>query len=184
MYKNSRKILIVLISSWGLVAVVNIVSVLHWTNSFSETLTSPSTIPGASVCSVTEENKTGLVNYAFLLAGETVIVALTIYKGYQNYKNSSLLKSTLNHQMISTFYRDGVLFYLFIFPITFGNVLVLSLAPPELQVLETPLRVLHSIFCCRLVVHLREVAQGQDEDIKTVEELSFRRTVTDSESEV
>ncbi|KAF5370411.1 hypothetical protein D9757_013139 [Collybiopsis confluens] len=179
MYGNSRKILIVLVLSWSAISIVNIYAVLHWTSSFDEASTS-SVISQLAPCSLVGESKAGLVNYASLLGGETVVVALTVYKGYQNYQDGKILQSSGTHQLLSAFYRDGILFYLFIFPITLGNVLILSLAPATLQVLETPLRVLHSVLCCRLVLHLREVAQkpADDEADSRLLEMCFRTTGT------
>ncbi|KAJ4464962.1 hypothetical protein C8R41DRAFT_859015 [Lentinula lateritia] len=181
MYQNSRKVLAILVLSWVIIGVINVVYTLRWAKSFSNASSLLSETPqGLSPCFIVEENKTGLVTYISLLVAETVVVALTILQELKNYSKCKLF--TNDESITTTFYRDGILFYIFILPMTLGNVLVLSFAPPELQILETPLRVMHSILCCRLVVHVRQVAQAVHKVEDSLEDMSFRSNGSDNDT--
>ncbi|KAJ7215003.1 hypothetical protein GGX14DRAFT_696567 [Mycena pura] len=73
----------------------------------------------------------------------------------------------LSHQKITTFwrsmYRDGLWFYLAILPFTIATVICLYAAPNGLSnMFDTPVQVMHSILCCRLVTHARDVAAEED----------------------
>ncbi|KAF5383923.1 hypothetical protein D9757_007429 [Collybiopsis confluens] len=124
MYQNSRKVLVILIISWTPVAIVNMVVAFAWTSSLSE-ITMNGSVSG---CLPVEENKTGIVNYVFLLGGETIVVILTVWQAFQNFYKHKF-SSQATHMVIETFYRDGILFYIFILPITLGNIAVLVYAP-------------------------------------------------------
>ncbi|KAE9396192.1 hypothetical protein BT96DRAFT_977584 [Gymnopus androsaceus JB14] len=167
-YQRSRKVLIVLVVSWIVLSIVNIATATFWTKSPSEVDPS-SIISGIPLC--LQRNITshiGMINYVALLVFETIVAALTLWKVFtqQYFKFGFSWTSETTRNLVLTFYRDGLLFYMFILPITLGNALVLAFAPPELQVLEIPLRVMHSILCCRLVIHIREVAYMDREGCK------------------
>ncbi|KAE9404509.1 hypothetical protein BT96DRAFT_419698 [Gymnopus androsaceus JB14] len=167
-YQRSRKVLVVLIVTWISVAV------------------EPS-IAGIPSCFLAGESKTGLINFISLLAGETVVVALTLWQALrqQYFKFGFAWSSDATQNLIVTFYRDGVLFYMCILPITLANALLLAFASPELQVLQTPLRVMHSILCCRLVIHIREVADiDQKNEVEELPELVFRNGQSGSEEDI
>ncbi|KIK57992.1 hypothetical protein GYMLUDRAFT_703922 [Collybiopsis luxurians FD-317 M1] len=171
MYHNSRKILVVLVLSWTTVSIISLVAALKWSGSFSAV-----TVPGLPGCVLVGESKTGIVDNAFFLAAETVVVILTLWRGFRHFYSFGFTLE-ITQKVTMTFYRDGVLYYLAILPFTLGNVVVLATAPPELQILETPLRVMHSILCCKLIIHIREVAKAEDEgeEVESLEEIAFRR---------
>ncbi|KAJ7206052.1 hypothetical protein GGX14DRAFT_568512 [Mycena pura] len=152
LYERSQKLLAAFVVLWFSVSSVNLWAVLKWTRSF-KTEASPSPV---SACFLGNSNKIGLVCYASLLASETLIVLLTLWKPIQEC-------TSLHSELVSTFYRDGVLFYLAILPFSIANVVLLFLAPPGLNLLaDTPLRVMHSILCCRLVTHIRSVMSREE----------------------
>ncbi|KAE9406698.1 hypothetical protein BT96DRAFT_987252 [Gymnopus androsaceus JB14] len=162
-YSRSRKVLAVLIISWVAVAAANIAAVINWTK-IDPTLITPET----PSCFLFSESKMGLINFISLLAGETVVVALTLWKTLRDYLE--LGYPGTSQKVAITFFRDGVLFYLFIL----RNVLMLIYAPVELQgILDTPLRVMHSILCCRLVIHVRAVADYKVEELECLDDLVF-----------
>jgi len=71
-------------------------------------------------------------------------------------------------QLMTTFYRDGIAFYLVMFFVLIIVVILRLVAPIPLQsVGETPLRVIHAISACHLVIHAREVANQEGEDLKS-----------------
>ncbi|KAJ3936457.1 MAG: hypothetical protein NXY57DRAFT_200110 [Lentinula lateritia] len=72
MYQNSRKVLAILVLSWVIIGVINVVYTLRWAKSFSNASSLLSETPqGLSPCFIVEENKTGLVTYISLLVAET-----------------------------------------------------------------------------------------------------------------
>jgi len=186
MFNNSRKVLGIFAFLWIVIGAVNIWAVINWTQ-----VQAPFNIPGVPSCFLAGESNFGLICYISLLATETVVVALTLWKGFQNYLLMGFSEAT--SKLIVNFYRDGVLFYLFIVPFTIGNVVVLLRAPPGLQLLlDTPLRVMHSILCCRLIIHIRVVADNPATDINNMEtenekplgDLVFKSVHCESYSEV
>ncbi|KAF9074409.1 hypothetical protein BDP27DRAFT_1317033 [Rhodocollybia butyracea] len=159
MCQRSRKVLLILVLQWVFISVVDLLAIVKWTGSFSEPIVS---VGGYPSCFLAGENKDGMVNYVSLLVGETVVVALTFWQGFRDCHYSKYGFFAASQGVLVNFYRDGILFFMCILPITLGNVLVLVFAPPQLQVLNTPLRVMHSILCSRLVIHVREVANPED----------------------
>ncbi|KAJ6562809.1 hypothetical protein DFH09DRAFT_1159666 [Mycena vulgaris] len=154
MYERSKKLLVFFFVMWFSVGAVNFWAVIKWTNSF-KIEAAPSTI---SSCYLGSSSGIGLVCYATLLAAETVIVALTLWKTIQTSKSAHR-----HTRLVTSFYRDGVLFYLAILPFSIANAVILFLAPPGLNLIaDTPLRVMHSIFCCHLVTHVRGMAAEED----------------------
>jgi hypothetical protein len=177
-YQRSRKILILLVILWSVIGIANIASAVYWIDSFSQTPISP--VSGVSSCALVGESRMGLINYISFLAGETVICLMTMWQGYLHRHNFDMKPFHPGSRLAQTFYRDGVFFYLALLPITLGNVLVLIFLPADLQILDTPLRVMHSILCCRLVIHIREVGQrdvggGEQLSMDSLETLHFRQ---------
>ncbi|KAI0089655.1 hypothetical protein BDY19DRAFT_993227 [Irpex rosettiformis] len=74
-----------------------------------------------------------IVAYLLVLFSETVVFVLTLYKAI----------------------KDWIIYYVYTFLISFANVLVPIVGPPELDNwLATPQRVLHSIFCGRILLSI------------------------------
>ncbi|KAF7355024.1 hypothetical protein MSAN_01417900 [Mycena sanguinolenta] len=110
----------------------------------------------ASSCYFTSSSRIsiGLVCYFALLCGETIIVLLTMWKVLLVPGQVGLLRSM---------YFDGVWFYLAILPFTIATVVCLFFAPVGLsELFATPVQVMHSILCCRLITHARNVAAEED----------------------
>ncbi|KAJ7206051.1 hypothetical protein GGX14DRAFT_568511 [Mycena pura] len=77
------------------------------------------------------------------------------------------LQAAFSHQKITNFWRsmycDGLWFYLAILPFTTATVICLYVAPPGLsELFDCPVQVMHSILCCRLITHARDVAAEED----------------------
>jgi len=166
MYRRSRKVLIVLVTAWIVLAIGNVASVLYYAKSPSD-IDSISIIPGIPLCLQRDiTSRTSLINYVSLLLFETMVVAMTLWQAFgQQYIMYGLSwTSAATQNMTLIFYRDGLLFSMLVLPTTLGNTLELAFGPSDLQILATPLRVLHSILCCRLVIHIREVAFNDGND--------------------
>jgi len=96
-----------------------------------------------------------------LLAGETVIVFLTLWKAFHTfYVPKSTFRSS---DLVTSFYRDGILFYLVVLAIFIIDVVLQIIAPASLKLItDTPLRVAHSISACHLVIHVRAMAAEEE----------------------
>ncbi|KAJ7152341.1 hypothetical protein C8R46DRAFT_1121092 [Mycena filopes] len=107
----------------------------------------PADIPGC--------NLTGgpflLVGLSFILVllNETALMSYTLYLGFKTYRHS-------HSPLIATMYRDGIMYYVFLCAGSAANVAILIGAPKQLrELLNTPLRVLHSILSTRALLHVR-----------------------------
>jgi hypothetical protein len=99
----------------------------------------------------------GLVCYICLLAGETIIVLLTVWKGVRSFYLAGT--ASRSSHLIVSFYVDGIMFYLIMLLIFIIVVVIQNTASPMLRSIGvTPLRVTHSILSCHLVIHVRVVA--------------------------
>ncbi|KAF8169108.1 hypothetical protein K438DRAFT_2024723 [Mycena galopus ATCC 62051] len=108
-------------------------------------------------CDLYSSNNILLLCYVALLAGETVIVLLTLWQALRTYRQAGL--AFKSHRLILSFYRDGVMFYLVMLLCLIFVVVLQSDAPVALKPIgDTPLRVIHSILACHLVVHVRVIA--------------------------
>lgn len=92
------------------------------------------------------------VEFVVLMAFETLVLALTLLKGIQSLRRR-------NSPLMVSLYRDGILFYIYLFVVSVSNVVVLLTAPPEYTNLLSALqRALHSIVSARLLLNLREAS--------------------------
>ncbi|KAJ7151886.1 hypothetical protein C8R43DRAFT_1004598 [Mycena crocata] len=181
LYGQSKRILGGLLVMWFAIGGVNIWAMIQWATSLAPIAMSPPTL-----CNLDSSTNAGLACYASLLVGETVIVLLTIWQGFQS-SSFSRQRFRLGHsRLVTTFYRDGLLFYLAMFLILLVDVSLEGQARPGLKftadvVLANlkrpprPLRTMQSILACHLVIHAREVAWRdlhQEEDETMLDTLS------------
>ncbi|ESK84397.1 hypothetical protein Moror_10150 [Moniliophthora roreri MCA 2997] len=69
---------------------------------------------------------------------------------------------TCNGKHMKPFYRYGTFFYIAVWPTSVAAVVLLLLRPQSVVQLDTFLRVMHTILCCRLVMHVRVMAKRED----------------------
>jgi len=91
------------------------------------------------------------IDYVIIVAFESVVLALTLYKGLQHLRQSS-------SSLIVTLYRDGVLYYTYLIGFSLLNIVVLVIAPKPAPSLILMQRDLHSILTGRILLNLREAA--------------------------
>jgi len=162
LYDRSKKLLVFFFLMWFSVSGVSFWAVTKWTsggdraNPAAPLVTSPE----INIASCFSYNSSGigigLVCYLSLLVGEAVIILLTLWKLWRRFPHQQT-------GLFTSLYRDGVWFYLAIPPVTIGTVIILFIAPPGLSSLaDTPVLVMHSILCCRLITHAREMAAEED----------------------
>ncbi|KAJ6532358.1 hypothetical protein B0H19DRAFT_1272659 [Mycena capillaripes] len=156
LYEKLLPLLAFLSVMWLSIGGVNMWALINWTGSLTQVPLSPPTS-----CNLDSPTQIGIVYYVSLLIGETVIVLLTVWKGFRTFWQS---RSSYRHsQLVTTVYRDGVLFYLAIFVILLVDCITAAEAREGRKYLaDSPLRVMQSILACHFVLHARAVA---DKDI-------------------
>jgi len=141
----------------GLVLLASVVGEGYFMTSFLVTMSfinspDPSVFRG---CFIAQANtKDAWAAYLILLVLESVIFVLTLIKYIQQ-------SETRNQFIIQTIYRDGLLFYIFIFGISLINIILLQteqLSSAYGVLLIGIHRVLHAILSCRLVLNIRKAA--------------------------
>ncbi|KAJ7628500.1 hypothetical protein FB45DRAFT_918423 [Roridomyces roridus] len=157
LYNRSRKLLFFFIFMWTCIIGVNVWPVVKWSDHPDDT----SIPPPLPACNPESSNDIILVSYGTLLFSETIIVLLTLWKGFYTFRNGLYVRQS---QLITTFYRDGLFWYLAMQAVFIVNVVFQTTARPSIKsIADTPMRILHSVLACRLVVHVRCVAAKDQE---------------------
>ncbi|KAJ7106777.1 hypothetical protein C8R44DRAFT_805811, partial [Mycena epipterygia] len=145
LYEKSLSLLIFLTAMWFAIGGVNIWALVKWKESLRAVAMSP-----ANSCDLDSPTNIGTVCYFSLLIGETIIVLLTLWKGIHTF------------WILTTFYRDGIIFYLAIFVILVVDVSLETETFDGLKfIADSPLRVMQSVLSCHLVLHARAVASQE-----------------------
>ncbi|THU80264.1 hypothetical protein K435DRAFT_845154 [Dendrothele bispora CBS 962.96] len=172
MYNSSRKILIFFLMTWLISGGINFWAISRWTKPFEfdiESLIPPfvsdTGIHDSLKCYFGSTSLISAICYMSLLVGEGVIVLMTVIKSFLLWRTARKEGRT-EMQLLSWFYKEGTIFYLFVFPFTVMTAVVNKLSPSVLNaglpsMAETPLRVIHTLLTCRLVLHVREVAEQE-----------------------
>ncbi|TDL25273.1 hypothetical protein BD410DRAFT_785159 [Rickenella mellea] len=112
-------------------------------------------VPGMSGCAMFFANRLVWVSVALYVITETVLVILLVYKAAQHFRfgRSSLMM---------VIYRDGLWYFACILVTSIANLAVVLLAPVILHLfLLGTQRVMHSILCTRILLHIREADQSR-----------------------
>ncbi|KAJ7028364.1 hypothetical protein C8F04DRAFT_1119801 [Mycena alexandri] len=155
-YGRPTKLLVFFVIMWSAICGVNIWGMIQWSNTLVQVPGSP-----AHSCNLDSSTNAGLVCYRSLLAGDSVIVLLTAWSALRTF---SLSRSAhRNSTLVTTFYRDGLLFYVAILWILIADVSLENETVPGLKfIADAPLRVMQSLLACRLVIHARAVAAEEN----------------------
>ncbi|KAJ7863980.1 hypothetical protein B0H14DRAFT_2736996 [Mycena olivaceomarginata] len=155
LYERSSTLLAFLTAVWFAIGGVNIWALIRWTGSLAPVEGSP---PGS--CNLDNPTNIGVVIYASLLVGETVVFLLTVWRGLRTFW---LSRSIYRHsQLVTTFTGTGLILVV--------DVSLEIQAPPGLKfTADSSLRVMQSVLACHLVLHARAVgaqdAFGEDTDV-------------------
>ncbi|PBK96405.1 hypothetical protein ARMGADRAFT_1162874 [Armillaria gallica] len=153
LYGNRKKVIYGLGTVWTIWVSVNIWVVITFMKSSVFEYQPSLVLPG---CYLASDNPIIFVCFASLLLLEVLLLILHVWKALR------LLRESRN-DLISTFFRDGVIYYMCLFPLTLANVLVILLAPVDmLDLLATLMRVFHSTMCCRLLLGLRQAGMSTE----------------------
>ncbi|CAL1700259.1 unnamed protein product [Somion occarium] len=149
-------------------------SVLYVEKSFLDSLrffTYPSRATAG--CLITTQNSIVAVSFIVVIIFETFLLILTSIKGIQHYRLAN------NRGLTSVLYRDGILFYVYLFCTSMANFIVILAVPRDLaNILVNIQRVLHSCLSARVVLNLREASQ-QESSTSFISSTSVRfRTIT------
>jgi len=88
--------------------------------------------------------------WTMLFVYETGIFLLMLIKGIRCYRSGG------SSQLFHVVYRDGLLYYLYLFGFALANVIMVATMPPDLQmVLVVIERFIHPILACRVVLDIR-----------------------------
>ncbi|KAF7367829.1 hypothetical protein MSAN_00847300 [Mycena sanguinolenta] len=101
----------------------------------------------------------------FILVGLSFILVLLNETALMSYTLRIMVKTyRYNHSpLVETLFRDGITYYVFLCLGSAANIVILVSAPSELRdVLNTPLRVLHSVLSTRTLLHVREAERRME----------------------
>ncbi|SJL04501.1 uncharacterized protein ARMOST_07868 [Armillaria ostoyae] len=128
LYGNCKRAIYGLGLVWTIWVSVNIWVVITFMKSTVFEYQPSSVLPG---CYLANDNPILFVCFASLLLLELLLLILHVWKALR------LLRGSRN-DLVSTFFRDGVIYYICLFPLTLANVLVILLAPVDmLDLLDT-----------------------------------------------
>ncbi|KAJ7749044.1 hypothetical protein DFH07DRAFT_559404 [Mycena maculata] len=131
LYGRSKRLLVFFAIMWLLIGGVDMWALLRYTESFKPVADSPVSSPIGVSCDVDSSSNIVLVCLVSLLVGETVVVLLTLWKGL--YTFFPVGSTGQQSHLVTTFYRDGILFYLAILLIFIIDVVLQRAARPGLQ---------------------------------------------------
>lgn len=115
----------------------------------------PPPLPIWPGCFPASESSVGIYDYVTVIIYESVILFLTLYRGYKHFRYSAT-------PLLFILYRDGALFFALLVALSLGNVLTLGIGVPKAY-LTTVQSVFHSILSTRILLHAREAASGDVE---------------------
>jgi len=107
---------------------------------------------GFQGCILAHAKRMGIVYiWVQVIIWDTLMLVLMLVPGIRAYRYSGA-----NSALIKVVYRDGVVYYLFLFGLSFINILLVIFLPlPYQHLLMTPERMLHSMFASRVILHIR-----------------------------
>ncbi|EJD35189.1 hypothetical protein AURDEDRAFT_175767 [Auricularia subglabra TFB-10046 SS5] len=119
-------------------------------------------VPSLKGCVIAQSPRRIAFGWMTLTLFELVIVILTLIKGIEQFR--------LGHasNLITSLYRDGILYFIYLFALSLGNMLSIFIAPSEYVVLfGVAQRAFNAILSCRIIMHL-QAALGRGGNRATV----------------
>ncbi|KIM39321.1 hypothetical protein M413DRAFT_29486 [Hebeloma cylindrosporum] len=110
-------------------------------------------------CYATRTDPILFISWVLLLFYDTVmfiLMAIPALRAYRSQGSSRLVKMV---------YRDGVVYYLYLFVMSLANIIVTLTFPPDLILIVTYLsRMIHALLACRVVLHINKYSQPPLDD--------------------
>ncbi|KAF8996822.1 hypothetical protein BDQ17DRAFT_1284323 [Cyathus striatus] len=125
-------------------------------------------------CLVTDKISTIRISVAWgiLLVYDMVIMTCMLIPAVNAFKQNGM------SQLTSTMYRDGIIYYIFLFILSLANLIINVTMPPDyFDLVVFTGRVIRANLACRVVLHLREVGQRNEDELCTsiTHEIRFTR---------
>ncbi|GJE99927.1 hypothetical protein PsYK624_162030 [Phanerochaete sordida] len=115
--------------------------------------------PPLTGCLITGGNDVLLAFFVLLMGFESAVLGLTAAKMAQMLINLRSIARGTAPPVVRSLYRDGILFYVYLFAVAAANLVVLLVVSRDFaDLLVTPQRVLHSLLSARLLLNLREAS--------------------------
>ncbi|KAJ8088104.1 hypothetical protein PM082_013655 [Marasmius tenuissimus] len=185
-FSSSRKILVLLVLLWLAAGGASYWAVARWGIGSFHPSAFPPKVAGFVKC-YRGANEIVFISYMAILIIETVIVVMTTWKAYRMWWITTRNAPPGTSPLIASLYRDGIFFYCCLLPFTTLNMIALLRLPEGLLLIgDRPLRVVHTIAVCRLVIHVRQVTNGEQTvtgDIIVSRSIQFVDNVEQSEAE-
>ncbi|KAF7419652.1 hypothetical protein PC9H_002244 [Pleurotus ostreatus] len=113
----------------------------------------PAPFPGFVGCNLVAANQILLVSWVLLIVYEAGILILMTYRGYVGWRSGGG-----NTALFTAIYRDGLLYYLYLFVLSLVNIIVIKVFPKYIILLAALERVVHSVLASRVILHIRDLA--------------------------
>ncbi|KAG2132446.1 uncharacterized protein EDB93DRAFT_1176682 [Suillus bovinus] len=121
--------------------------------------------PPTSNCTF-EAGRSSAIQYGFLVAFELVLMSLTVFKRYQDYRDS-------DSRLVRAVFQGGVRFMTATIFVSVVNIIVMSVVPQSYdEMMDLPQLVLHSMLASRVLFSLRE--SDHEVDGTTLQMSTFR----------
>lgn len=150
-FNQKKRVVLILLIAWG---VANLVPDLAIMALFLKSIEFTPLPGGLRGCLITSGNTLLIGDWIILMIYESILLLLLVIKGIQMYKE--LGKSSLYLAL----FRDGAVFYVYIFALSVANVIVISTLSAhdksKLGMLASIERVTHSILTGRLLLTLNK----------------------------
>ncbi|KIM44057.1 hypothetical protein M413DRAFT_443118 [Hebeloma cylindrosporum] len=115
--------------------------------------------PGFKGCFVTHASKDLNFLWVLLAVWNTMVLMLMLIPAVRTYRSGGE-----NGRLFKTVYRDGLIYYLYLFALALANVIVIATLPSQFQEPLTVMeRVIHSMLASRVLLEIRAQA-GEDRD--------------------
>jgi len=127
-------------------------------------------LPTVVGCHPTQGSDILFADFVLLMIHETTVMILTLWVGVRRLRHS-------RSRLVTTLYKDGIFYFISLFLISAGNIVVLVAGPPEyVDLLNTFQRVLHSILSTRILLHVRQAARGDWANSIALSKLNFKNS--------
>ncbi|KAF9448153.1 hypothetical protein P691DRAFT_775626 [Macrolepiota fuliginosa MF-IS2] len=113
--------------------------------------------------------------FVLLVLYDAVTLVLMMMRGM------SAFRSGRNSELFRVVYRDGIIYYVYLFGLSLLNIIVIFKLPRKyVTLLVTITGIVHSVLACRVILHIREQAYNQKKSSVRIEngenvELALRR---------
>ncbi|KAG2150846.1 hypothetical protein DEU56DRAFT_778779 [Suillus clintonianus] len=146
-WKQSKRLLAILL----VLAAICIACAVSITQVVGKLVAAPvnPSAPPTSNCTF-EAGRSSAIQYGFLVAFELVLMSLTVFKRYQDYRNC-------NGRLVRAVFQGGVRYMTAIIFVSVANIVIMSVVPASYdEMMDAPQLVLHSMLASRVLFNLHE----------------------------